>query len=555
MAALEEPAIEREGSSINRSSFDVETFCQRHLKCKECNNSYVDPIMLPCLHIHCPDCLSKKAGEKKRNRREERVVARDSLSASIQSNVVIQREGGERAGEEEGEDEERMLSEDEDQGEREREAGAQEVKKKYVLHGNEKLTAPHDCEIGDCEDSVSRPLSNIIHAAKLKEKLSQGKMECQKCKKDTAKWICNDKECGNIPLCDFCREAHRRQEDTEDHQVIKIDPEINWWEGMNRQTWRCSEHRKHLVDMYCLTHCELMCHKCCTIYHRSTDCLVTDVEKCYSHAREESEEEQQKVKRLKDTFKDAENRGENVKRSLETKRDNIIVALNERYNQLVEQLTVERDEAIAKANLICDLKKKEIDDHQAVLKRVTDTLEESLEFIKDFSVTANPAEFMFLKTQLKQRLDYLHDRYSTFDLSPADDDELYLKPSNDDLPAKMFGKIYSTPSVKNFAYLKHRQNKFTFDVVITVECRDISGGPAAPESVLPELKAIVNESEDDITDGLACEVKPNNKTRCYNITVPPVKEAGLRFIHVYQPRPYPLEQYYTQGRPFSIHYQ
>ena len=568
MAALEEPANEREGSSINKSSFDVETFCQRHLKCKQCNKSYVDPIILPCLHTYCPDCLVKRATEKKRKREESVAAGRLAILPQTGSYLLVQGEPEERAaGEEEGEEDQEGsnggegMRQIEDQ---EGEVAAQEVEESYVPHivyGNENLTAPHDCDAGikigdgdDVQDSVNRPLSNIIHAAKLKEKLPQGKMECKKCKKDIAKWICNDKECGNIPLCDFCHESHRRQEDTQDHQVVKIDPEKDWWKGISRQTWFCSEHPKHLVDMYCATHYELMCHRCCTIYHRSIDCLVTDVDKCYLHSVKESLEEQQKVERLKDRFKDAENRGENVKRGLETKCNNIVAALNDRYDQLVQQLTIERDEAIAKAQQICDLKKKEIDDHQTVLKHVTETLEDSLEFIKDYSDIANPAEFMFLKTQLNQRLDYLHDRYSTFDLSPADDDELYLKPSNDDLPTKMFGKIYSTSCVKKFAFSKLRQ-KFNASVVITVECRDISGGPAASESELPELKAVITTPGEDITDGVACEVKRDYKTRCYNITVPPIKEKGLRIIHIYQPRPYPQKQYYIQGGPFSVVYQ
>ena len=568
MAALEEPA--KEGPSINNSSFDVETFCQKHLKCKECSKSYVDPIMLSCLHTYCPDCLKKRAAEKKRKREESIATGRLAILPQTGSFYLVPGEAEERAaGEEErgqgGNGEEGMgqIEEEEEDGEA---ARAQEVEEScysvpHIVYGNENLTAPHDCDAGieigdgdDVQDSVNRPLSNIIHAAKLKEKLPQGKMECRKCKKDIAKWICNDKECGNIPLCDFCHESHRRQIETQDHQVIKIDPEKDWWKGSNRQTWFCSEHPKHHVDMYCVTHCEIMCHKCCTIYHHSSDCLVTDIDKCYSQILEQSREEQQKVEILKDTFKDAENRGEDVKRTLETKRDNVIAALNERYDQLVQQLTIERDEAIAKANLICDLKKKEIDDHQAVLKRVTETMEDSLEFIKDFSNIANPAEFLFLKTQLQQRLDYLHDRYSTFDLSPADDDELYWKPSNRDLPTKMFGKIYSTPSVKKFEFSKHHQ-KFNSRVVFTVKCRDISGGPAASESVLPELKAVITTLSEDIIEGLACEVKRDYKTRRYNITVPPIKEKGLRIIHVYQPRPHPQKQYYIQGGPFSVCYE
>ena len=548
MMALEEQDNEREGPSINRSSFDVENFCQRHLKCKECSKSYVDPIMLSCLHTYCPDCLKKRAAEKKRREPEERAAGGEEDEEDREGNNG----------------EEGMGQIEEEEEEEEGEADAQEVEDSYVpnihiVYGNENLTAPHDCDAGieigdgdDVQDPVSRPLSNIINAAKLKEKLPQGKMECRKCKKDIAKWICSNKECSNIPLCDLCHESHKREQDTEDHEVIKVDPEKDWWKGMNRQTWHCSEHPKFLVDMYCFTHDTTMCLKCCPIYHNSPNCRNVDVHKCYSRIYNKSREEQQKVEMLKDTYKDAENRGENVKRSLETKRDDVIAALNERYDQLVQQLTVERDEAIEKANLICDLKKKEIDDHQAVLKRVTETLEDSLEFIKDFSNIANPAEFMFLKFQLTQRLDYLHDRYSKFDLSPADDDELYLEPSNDDLPANILGIVRSTPCVKKFE-IKNTLQKSDGGLYITIERRDIAGSHV-PVSMplIPNLKAVVTPENGEIGDGVTCEVRFNRGNGCYLVSVPASEDGGNKNVHIYQHKPYPHKQYYIRGGPFKF---
>ena len=561
MAALEEPANEREGSSINKSSFDVETFCQRHLKCKQCNKSYVDPIILPCLHTYCPDCLIERAAEKKRKREESTAAGERSMMSSITGSYVLiqgRRANGveERAGHvAEVQQGENGQEEGNEQGQREN--GVEESYVPHIVYGNENLTAPHDCDAGieigdgdDVQDSVNRPLSNIIHAAKLKEKLPQGKMECNKCKKDIAKWICNDKECGNIPLCDFCHESHRRQEDTQDHQVVKIDPEKDWWKGINRHTWFCSKHPKHPVDMYCATHDTVMCHRCCTIYHRSSDCLVSDVDKCYLHTIEESLG-LQKVERLNDSVKTAKQVGENLKRSLETKRDRFVAAVNDRYDQLVQQLTIERDEAIAKAELICDLKKKEIDDHQTVLERVTETLEDSLEFIKDYSDIANPAEFMFLKTQLNQRLDYLHDRYSTLNLVPADDDELYLKLSSEALPPSMLGEIYSSPCVKKFKIISKRE-RADARTVIKIECYDISGSRVSHHA-LPELKAVITTLNEDIANGVACEVKPDRNNGCYIVIVPPVNVDEYK-IHIYQPRPHPQKQYYILGGPFSINH-
>ena len=265
----------------------------------------------------------------------------------------------------------------------------------------------------------------------------------------------------------------------------------------------------------------------------------------YTNIFDERLERLQKVEELNDKFKAALHIGETIKRSLDTKRDNAIKDVNDRYQHLMEQLTNERDEVIAKANSICDLKKKEIDDHQETLKRVTETLEESLSFVKDYSEIANPTEYMFLKTQLNQRLDDLHEHYSKFDLSPANDDELLLKLSNEDLPP-MLGEVYSTPCVKMFKYYCHQGSS-----VITVKCCDISGGHVSLR-VLPELKAVVTTRNGRIADGIKCKVKPDRNNGQYKISLPFFRGEGT--LHIFQPRPYPHNQYYIQGGPRHGHF-
>ena len=80
------------------------------------------------------------------------------------------------------------------------------------------------------------------------------------------------------------------------------------------------------------------------------------------------------VDELNNQFTVAFQVGESMKKTLANKRDLAVEALNNRYQELVDQLTRERDEQIAKAESICDLKTKEIDDYQSMLKRVSETL-------------------------------------------------------------------------------------------------------------------------------------------------------------------------------------
>ena len=508
-----------------KPTLDVNSFCERFIVCKRCNKTCEDPVMLSCLHTFCLDC------QREASRATERAVeATDEFQGDFSSGL-----------------EERDESQHSDEGE----VGVtDESESGWVPSKNENLLSPHECVIE--KPLVSRPLSNIVNAAKLKEKLPQGKMECKMCKKDIAKWICYDKKCGNIPLCDFCREAHRRQIETQDHQVVEIDPESDWWKGVVRRTWPCfkPKHSDRLVDLYCTFHDVVVCERCALVDHTNSECDLKEVDDVDADPDNRRLSGLQKVEELNHRFRSAIEEGKDIKRTLETKRDKAIAALNDRYNRLVQQLTIERDEAKAKAELICDLKKKEIDDHQTVLERVTETLEDSLEFIKDYSDVANPAEFMFLKTQLIQRLDYLHDRYSTFDLSPADDDELYLKPSNDDLPPNILGIVRSTPCVKKFKVKDEFQNS-DGSLTITIECCDIAGSHVSMR-VLPKLKAVVTPENGEIDDGVTCQVKPNRGNGCYVVSVPVSEDHGNKKLHIYQSRPFPHRQYHMQRSPFKF---
>ena len=570
MAEKEEYDLERESEErINRSTIDVEGFCHEHIVCKQCNNVCVDPVVLKCLHTYCLKCLPKGQNDNEKEEEQDgggegevegggeegeegeggvrvvEVIFEEDDGQADSGEVQAQQRQGISRDDEEAEIQSHHSDDDNDV--RKKEASVSEEEESCVPHkvyGNENLSCPHDCAY-DAGVQVNQPLSNIIRAAKLKEKLPQGQVKCGNCEEDTAKWICNDPKCGNMPLCEICYGAHIRSKQTRDHQVVKIDPEKDWWRSVNRHTWHCSKHPDYLVDMYCPHHDIVMCHKCCTIEHRGSSCTVSDVRESYNGTLDDRLKRLQKVEELNDRFKAALRSGVTIKRNLDTKRDDAIKVVNDRYQRLMEQLTNERDEVIAKANSICDLKKKEIDDHQETLKRVTETLEESLSFVKDYSEIANPTEYMFLKTQLNQRLDDLHEHYSKFDLSPADDDELLLRLSNEDLPP-MLGEVYSTPCVKMFKYDCHQDS-----AVIIVKCCDISGGHVSL-CVLPELKAVVTTRNGSIADGIKCKVKPDHSKGQYKIFVSSFQGEGT--LHTFQPRPYPHNQYYMQGGPLHVYF-
>ena len=581
MAEEEEYNLEHESEErVSRSTIDVEGFCHEHIVCKRCNNVCVDPVVLKCLHTYCLKCLPKGQNDNEEEEEQdgegeggegegeegegggeegeegeggvrvvEVVLEEDDGQADSGEGQAQQRQGISR------DDEEAEIQShhsDDDDDVRKKEASVSEEEEEescvpHIVYGNENLSCPHDCA-RDAGVQVNQPLSNIIQAAKLKEKLPQGEIKCENCEINTAYWICNDPKCGNMPLCERCYEQHGIDKRSKHHQVVKIDPEKDCWRILNRHTWYCSKHPDYLVDMYCPHHDKVICHKCCTIDHHSSKCKVKDVDEFYTNTFDERLERVRNVEELNDRFKAALHIGETIKRSLDTKRDNAIKVVNDRYQHLIDQLTNERDEAIAKANSICDLKKKEIDDHQETLKRVTETLEESLSFVKDYAEIASKTEFMFLKTQLNQRLDDLHERYSKFDLSPADDDEVSYRSSNETLPPIMLGEVFSTPCVKKFV-VKEQVEKLDANIVITVECRDIADGHVSLR-VLPELRAVVTKPGGSVSDGRACEVKCDRSNGRYAIVVPPSRDRKV--VHIYHPRPYPHNQYYIKGGPINL---
>ena len=586
MAEEEEYNLEHESEErVSRSTIDVEGFCHEHIVCKRCNNVCVDPVVLKCLHTYCLKCLPKGQNDNEEEEEQdgegeggegegeegegggeegeegeggvrvvEVVLEEDDGQADSGEGQAQQRQGISRN------DEEAEIQSDDDHDDkdyvdvRKKEASVQEEScVPHIVYGNENLSCPHDCDVGvqigdDIQQLVNRPLSNIIQAAKLKEKLLQGEIQCKSCEKDVARWICNDPKCSNKPLCEFCYQAHIRLVETCNHEVVEIDPEKDWWRIVHRHTWYCSEHPEHLVDMYCATDDEVMCLRCCVKDHHKNECNVSDVENLYDYTVAATIDGIEKVEELNDVFKAAIRMGESVKSSLDAKCKNVIEALEDDYQRIIQQLTNERDQAIIVTQLICDLKKEEIDDHQKTLKRVTETLEESLSFVKDYAEIASKTEFMFLKTQLNQRLDDLHERYSKFDLSPADDDKVSYRSSNETLPPIMLGEVFSTPCVKKFV-VKEQVEKLDANIVITVECRDIADGHVSLR-VLPELRAVVTKPGGSVSDGLACEVKCDRSNGRYAIVVPPSRDRKV--VHIYHPRPYPHNQYYIKGGPISL---
>lgn len=430
---------------------------------------------------------------------------------------------------------------------------------------NENFTCHNGCSVTlqvDHLPPVNQSLCNLVHAAQLKEELPRGQVICQECVDNiAADWICNDKECGNKPLCNDCCRHHKKRRETTAHNVIQVDPgKEDWWKNLNRLTWFCPKHKEKPVNVYCVTHKHMICERCCLLADHA-NCTREDVEIVYDNEYEELQTKLQQLERLKTSFENAMEASESVIKKLGAKRDITIKALEVRCDHFVKPLIAERNRLIEKTKLICELKTKEIIEHQETLKRVINTLTDSLKFMNDYSQEAIPSEFMFLKPQLDQRVVDLFERCNNFDLSPADNDEILYKPNDVSLSPFMLGDVYSTACAKEFALLKPcfpQDQLLMADTTykFSLQCRDIVKTHVS-HRVMPEIEAYVSPSciglDHNSRHCIKCEVEPHRGQGNYTITVPPIQIAGQHDIHIYCPRPYPQKQYYVRRCPLSVY--
>ena len=422
----------------SETGFDIESFSRDHLHCPSCGKYYDDPRTLPCLDSYCRECLEKKA----RKQREERDLR--------------EREG------------EREAREREESGQIKEEREPQDLDESYLetLRSSYNLTpvstegsteyseplintfdCPQGCQCptgirfdrdGDI-DPIPPPnkfLGNMVKDIQLKNEVPAGKILCRSCDDGAvAVAVCNNYECGNLPFCSNCLIDHLKNSKLKEHRIVDPNPEdgsegqnhFSTWKNFIRHNWPCNYHPNYPVDRYCYEHKETICIDCAFRfhYHCKKVKLTKDV----------MDEEIVVIKELNGQVNAIHNKIKNVIKKIETtianlaqKKDKILDEISDYYDRLISTLEQQREEMATQTCQIYETKTANLKEHQDGLKRISDTLQRSIDFIGGSVNMAIPTEFMFLKESFHERLNYLKERYKNSYRLPSDlNDRIHVK--------------------------------------------------------------------------------------------------------------------------------
>lgn len=580
----DEQQDEREEPQTSRG-FEIESIL-RHLNCPLCGNHFTEPRTLPCLDSFCSGCLNQNIREKVEEWRK----------------LAVEREEECRR---------RQVEEEQDQSDDEQDQSDEEDEHSTIPSQSSPVNTPSistvdslvnyfqyrcplgcECDTGinvDEDGTVQEPgyprlnsvIVNLIHTFELREKVPKGTIICGECQlpDSVAIAICNNEECANKPLCGPCLEHHLRASTTREHRIVhasasvqerdsgaKPDPDPpDEWKHFPRRSWYCHEHPTNPVDRYCKDCDEVICRDCSDIASRHRRCPNVDMAETY--CEEEYAPIVQKiddVEKLQNKFEAGIKNVEAITEGLHERRDFIIASVTEHCDNLIQDLQSQRDDLIQQTREICDLKTRQLTEQQKMLQRVSETFVRSLDFIRDIVNAAIPVEFMFLKTQLKERLNYLISHYTNYDRIPNDNEYIYFYLNSTFNTNGAIGIVYSTPCVEeftmcNFPRRLRARKLYSFQVIT----RDIFRTRVRGRELLP-LQATVTHMEgntlgedddsysSDGQESLECFVHHDNDNGVYTVYMF-LATSGCYRVSVYSPQPPPINRLYVHGCPKRVY--
>lgn len=569
------------------------------LVCPSCDKHLITPYTLPCLHSFCMTCL-KANHQSQRRVQEDLLRARDeelsmsgvSTHEDVQSFSIAGLQANYHC-----------ISMDSTY-EEERGVATQSRYFRCPLDTCRGLTTiplSNPERLKDLE--VNEPLCNIQHTLSMKCDLPRGRVKCRSCGTRVAIGVCCNKDCNNQPYCGHCLKFHLSDnrahsivypdgtapsgaengvggaesrgahEDTpkpisspgsgtgSEHAHIEIEEDTGSVQYRNRGGFsnlkqcdilcKFEGHERFFRNLYCEDHQKVICLACTASggKHRRCEDIVGTGDK-YEEGVATTERKLTEMEKMHDYFKAAIKTTEEVKRALEDKVDKVKESIEDRYNMIIEQLTAHRDDLLSKCDTIYRHKTEELEQHLVILNRVAEKCKHSINYstkIKDWAIAS---EFMMLKRQIDRRLNDLTGRYSKYRCETNEDDCIFLEENNDFSTVNAIGRVFSTPSVKNFKIsaitpLPTARQSFYLSVTI----HDSVGNKLLCHSMMPKLQATIRHVEDDeVTQGY---VDRDSSKGCYNVMLYPGR-TGHHELCIFQPLNPPYDRYIVGGKKYII---
>ena len=545
-----------------------------YITCPGCGQDLKVPIILPCLHNFCMECL-RREHELQRQEQEER----RQEEAQVDRNRDVINEPDKQLN---------LSSNEGDRNEHRNSNESIEVGRRTVMLtiNEDPLPASNitdsnffccplcrsvmtNVALDDMDDLgnliINAPLQNIERTISLKKDLPQGLVKCD-CG-NVAVGVCYNKNCSNRPFCGDCLKYHLRDkkmhaiafpDDGESESSGDSGQSIGGSHGHEKMSWKdlkqsdilCEEEdHGYCKNLYCVDHDEVICRACTWVNSSHRGCnRIERTQDVYDDWIRVTNEKLDVVEEINSHFKAAIITMQEMKRALADKVKMVTESINNTCKNLKQKLENQKDELLSQCDVLLNHKTHELDQHLELLNRVSATFKRHIDTVDWLKNMTIKSEFMILKTQINQRSDELVSTYSNYQCDPIEDDCIFFEENTTFNISNAIGQVYSTPSVKNFTLspltspVAHQPSYFAVVTHDALSNKIISHN-------LPELCATIRHvNEDRIETGF---VKKDRKSGQYHIAVIPSR-SGQHELCVYQPLRRPFDRCYVGGKRYTI---
>ena len=377
------------------------------------------------------------------------------------------------------------------------------------------------------EDMVTGTAATVPDGSNTDQKLVP--VICEECGKEKAVsfcTVCNDS------LCPTCNNFHRRSRKTGAHPIVQLGKvvhvdspvatESEVFTGVRHYAWKCEKHSREEVEIYCKTCDTVTCPRCTINMHKSHDySFAEDVIDQYHEKIDESARQmqgaEQKFEQAIETVRATKTKLEETERSTAEK-------ICQQCDQIKAELDRQKDALLQTVKQIGEGKKVRLDTHLEELGRVKTKLQVSMKLARDAREHCLPVEFLFLQSQIDDRLRALCSEYTNHSFEPNDDDVISFA-VNEDFEKwireiNMIGEVATDPQpdaftvndIENAHFIVKKKTTFT------VTCQEGTGNRVANEH--PEIELEAKTQPESGGDPVQCHVT-NNQNGVYVVTVQP----------------------------------
>ena len=355
------------------------------LTCAICLEAFKDPKLLQCFHVYCKECL-------------DRLVVTDQ-----QGQVSVRCPTCRRA---------TLLPPA---------TTVADLQSAFHIH--------HLFEIQDAFEKAKEPQ----------------KVQCGLCLKDmrTATSYCRD--CGEF-ICAACVDTHAQWGTLAKHEVIGLDQfkvKVKQLDALKKVTLYCSLHQGKVLELYCESCEELICHNCIVKKHKDHQYdLVSDI---FEEQKAKITASLEPVEMQLETLKKAVREIIRKSKVVNANREEVEAEINKKTQELHDAIELGKAELLRELNEETQKMLKKLATQKDELETVETQLTSCVAFVKESVRRGSEGEIMKMKKGVMNQIKEVMESINPEQLSPCAIPKVRFSSSPElEQKCKQFGKINTT---------------------------------------------------------------------------------------------------------------